>query len=229
MTLNLKSWFFRHKALSDIGMYYISTAINQAVPFLLLPVFTLYLLPNDFGFINTFSALLVLATSLFSGLSITITKHFFTQSQDFKRRLIGNLYLTLAMGTILTLLLSMALLFFFKIRFIPTTYFLAIPLVTFFNMSLEFLKTLYRASKKTVAYAALTFSEVMANVAISLILIIGFSWHWQGRVVGVMISLMLFGMLAMLILIKKRRSCFHSTLTCSGRSSRWECLSFHWA
>jgi O-antigen/teichoic acid export membrane protein len=205
MNVNLRDWFFRNKALTDIGMYYVSTAINQAVPFLLLPVFTAYLLPSDFGFINTFSALLVLATSVFSGLSISINKHFFTQSRDFNRQLIGNLFLALAMGTALIFLLSMALLNLFNIQFIPAPYFLAIPLVTFFNMGLEFLKTFFRTSKRTVPYTVLTFSEVLVNVSISLVLVIGFSWHWRGRVVGIMLSTVIFGTVAMLFLIKKEK------------------------
>jgi O-antigen/teichoic acid export membrane protein len=205
MTVNPKDWLFRNKALTDIGVYYVSTAINQAVPFLLLPVFTVYLLPGDFGFINTFSALLVLATSVFSGLSISISKHFYSRSRDFNRLLIGNLFLALAIGTILIFLLSIALEKLFAIRFIPEPYFLAIPLVTFFNMALEFLKTFFRTAKRTVPYTVLTFSEVLVNVSVSLALVIGFSWHWRGRVVGIMLSTMIFGMVAMIFLIKKEK------------------------
>jgi O-antigen/teichoic acid export membrane protein len=205
MTLDLKDWLFRNKALTDIGVYYVSTAINQAVPFLLLPVFTVYLLPGDFGFINTFSALLVLATSVFSGLSISINKHYYSRSREFNRLLIGNLFLALAMGTTLIFLLSLALENQFAIHFIPAPYFLAIPLVAFFYMALEFLKTFFRTAKRSVPYTVLTFSEVLVNVTISLVLVIGLSWHWRGRVVGMMLSTVIFGMVAMVFLVKKEK------------------------
>lgn len=198
----------KNKPLVDVGVYYISTAINQAVPFLLLPVITMYLLPSDFGFINTFSALLVLATSVFNGLSVTINKSYYSKSREFNRLLIGNLYLILAMGTILIFLLSLALVIVFNVSFIPKPYFLAIPLIAFFFMSLEFLKNLFKTSKRTVAFAVLTFSEVMVNVSISLILVIGLSWHWQGRVVGIMLSMVIFGLVALFFLIIKEKIVF---------------------
>lgn len=198
----------KNKALVDVGVYYFSTAVNQAVPFLLLPVITLYLLPGDFGFINTFSSLLVLATSVFSGLSVMINKNFYSKSGEFNRLLIGNLYLTLAVGTVLIFLTSLALVLLFKINFIPRIYFLAIPLLTFFTMSLEFLKNWFKTAKRTVAFTVLTFSEVVANVSISLLFVIGFSWHWQGRVVGIMLSTVIFGLAAMLFLIVKEKIVF---------------------
>jgi O-antigen/teichoic acid export membrane protein len=206
--LNIKTWMTKNKALGDVGVYYVSTAINQAVPFLLLPVITVYLLPGDFGFINTFSALLVLATSVFSGLSVSINKHFYSKNREYNRLLIGNLYLILVIGTILIFLLSLALMIFFNISFIPESYFLAIPLITFFCMSSEFLKNLFKTSKRPVAFAVLTFSEVMVNVSISLILVIGLSWHWQGRVVGIMLSTVIFGLVSLLFLIFKEKIMF---------------------
>ncbi len=201
-------WLAKNKALVDVGVYYVSTAVNQAVPFLLLPVITLYLLPGDFGFINTFSSLLVLATSVFNGLSVTINKNFYSKSGEFNRLLIGNLYLTLAMGTVLIFLLSLALVFWFHVSFIPRLYFLAIPVIAFFSMSLEFLKNWFKTAKRTVAFTVLTFSEVVVNVSISLLLVIGFSWHWRGRVAGMMLSAMILGVVALLYLLIKEKIVF---------------------
>jgi O-antigen/teichoic acid export membrane protein len=193
----------RNKAVVDIGVYYFSTAINQAVPFLLLPVITIYLLPGDFGFINTFSSLLVITTSVFNGLSVTINKSFYSKSADYNRSLIGNLYLVLAMGTILILMLSLALSNLFAIRFLPTRYFLAIPVISFFFMSLEFLKNFFKTAKRTVAFTVL-----LVNVSISLLLVIGFSWHWQGRVTGIMLSTVVFGIVSLLYLLAREKIVF---------------------
>ena len=67
----------------------ISTSINQAIPFLLLPVLTIYLIPRDFGFINNFSAILVIVNSIMSGgLSTNIVKNYFRKDEFFMNKLI---------------------------------------------------------------------------------------------------------------------------------------------
>lgn len=208
MHLIINHWMAKNRPLVDVGIYYISTAINQAVPFLLLPVITIYLLPGDFGFINTFSSLLVIATSVFNGLSVTINKSFYSKSADYNRQLIGNLYLVLGMGTILIMALFLALVNLLDIRFIPKRYFLAIPIISFFFMSMEFLKNFFKTAKKTLAFTMLTFSEVLMNISISLVLVIGFSWHWQGRVAGIMLSTVIFGLIALLFLILREKIVF---------------------
>lgn len=194
--------------MADVGVYYFSTAINQAVPFLLLPVITIYLSPRDFGYVNSFSALLLLAASAFNGLSVAINRNHYRSSAEFNRLLMGNLYLALLMGTFLVILAFLILAFIIRVRFLPGPYLLAIPIIVFFTISLEFLKNVLKISKQASAYASVTFAEVVVNVALSLVLIIGFSWHWQGRVWGIMLSTAIFGLLAAVYLGVHKRISF---------------------
>jgi len=193
----------KNKALVDVGVYYTSTAINQAVPFLILPIITIYLNPRDFGFINTFSAILLISTSVFNGLYVTINKHFYLKSDDYNQLLIGNLYLILVLGTVIITVIASILVIVGNLEVMPMPYLLLIPLISFFYVNLEVLKTVFKISKKTVAFAILTFSDVFVNVTLTLVLVIGLSWHWQGRVVAIISSTVLMGLFALIFMITK--------------------------
>lgn len=206
--MSLKNPLFHSKALADIGVYFFSTAINQAVPFLLLPVFTLYLLPGDYGFINNFQALLTIETSLFAGLTWSLSKGYFSRDAGSLRLLVGNLYAVLLAGILLVFILSGLLAAFTRLDWIPTPYFFLTAASAFFYMSLEFLKTFFKASRRALAYTALSFFEVAINVSLSLLLIIGLSWSWRGRVAAIAVSTALLGLFAAHFFVTRQGAVF---------------------
>jgi O-antigen/teichoic acid export membrane protein len=55
--INLFKQFKNNKLTGTFGIYIGSTIINAAVPFLLLPIFTHYLTPTDYGIVSMFSVL----------------------------------------------------------------------------------------------------------------------------------------------------------------------------
>ncbi len=58
--------FFKSKVVKDSMIYTFSDVVNMSIPFLLLPILTKYLSPEDYGSLNVF-------TSFVAGLSIIIT------------------------------------------------------------------------------------------------------------------------------------------------------------
>ena len=197
--------FKKNKFLTDIGVYMISTSVNQAIPFLLLPVLTIYLIPGDFGYINNFSAILIIFTSIIGGgLSTNIEKHYFKEDEFFMSKLMGNLYFLLLCGTIMLFIISGFLSFIFDIQFVPENIFILIPFISFFFVSFELLKTLLKTKKQVLSFTLVTLSEVLINVSISLILVIGLLLQWRGRVYAMALSYALFGLLSLGYLIHKK-------------------------
>jgi len=83
----------RKKSLINFGYYASTTMIGEALPFLLLPLLTIYLSPVDYGYINNFRALFLISNALIGGgLSSTISKFFFNRDDEYKRVQMFNLF-----------------------------------------------------------------------------------------------------------------------------------------
>ena len=182
-----------------------STSINQAIPFLMLPILTVYLIPKDFGYINTFSAILVIVNSIVGGgLAVNISKNYFVKDCKYLKLLMGNLYFILLCSTILIFGINLFLTAVLNIGFIPQNLFILIPFISFFFVSFEFLKTRFKIKKQALPFTVATLGEVILNISLSLLLIIGLYMQWEGRVYAISFSYFAFGMGAMFYFIYKK-------------------------
>ena len=84
--------------------YFITTIVNQAIPFLLLPILTRYLAPAEYGYVALFTLYLVLSNSL-AGVSISnvISKYFFNSEKEQMAVIIGNSIIVNGMLSFFTL------------------------------------------------------------------------------------------------------------------------------
>ena len=181
-----------------------STSINQAIPFLMLPILTIFLLPKDFGYINNFSAILVLSNAIIGGgMTANIAKNYFTMDKIFMKKMMGNLYFFLSIVTIFAFLVVLIVNLFCNITFIPPKLFIIIPFISFFFISFEFLKETLKIRKQVGNYALFTFSEMILNISFSLILVVLLLWNWKGRVYSIIFSYLIFGIFSIIYFIKK--------------------------
>jgi O-antigen/teichoic acid export membrane protein len=201
----------RNKLFADIGLYLASTSINQAIPFLLLPVLTLYLTPKDYGYINNFSAILLILNAIIGGgLNINIMKHYYVSDDEYMKQLLGNLYFILLAATIVVLITVIIISCILDIKLIPKKIFVFIPCISFFFMSFEFQRTTLKMQKRALSLTVVTLFEVIFNVSLSLFLVAGLYFHWRGRVYGMSVSYIVFGLLSLGYFIKKK--CIKFTL-----------------
>lgn len=186
-----------------MGLYMASMSINQAIPFLLLPILTMYLAPKDYGYIINFSAILLIFNSIIGGgLSVNIMKNYYIKDEYYMKKLIGNLYFILLCSTVIVFIAAIFLSYILDIKLIPEKIFIFIPCISFFFMSFEFHRTTLRIKKKALSYALVTLSEVILNISLSLIMVIGLYFQWRGRVYGMAISYIVFGLISLGYFIK---------------------------
>ncbi|HPG74154.1 MAG TPA: oligosaccharide flippase family protein, partial [Bacteroidales bacterium] len=88
------------------GGYFITTIINQALPFLILPVITRYLNTAEYGMLALFNFYLAIAHSL-TGVSIpaVVSKNFFDREKEYIARVIGNSILIVGLFSVATIVL----------------------------------------------------------------------------------------------------------------------------
>jgi O-antigen/teichoic acid export membrane protein len=170
--------------------YFVTTFVNNAIPFLVLPILTRYLAPEQFANVALFSFYLVLSNTL-SGITITtvIDKHFFDSDKKHMAAIIGNsLFIVMAfsLATELLILVTYPLLrsYFnlslFWLILIPVTSFAFIV----FSMGL----TVLRNEKKGMLFGRHQIGNTAINITLSVALIAVFLYGWQGRVWGIIIS-----------------------------------------
>jgi len=88
------------------GIYTLSSIINAAIPFLLLPLLTRYLSPEEYGIVSMY-ALLLSITSVFTGLSVhgAINRAYFDEKINNHKEYVWNSLIILFISSFLTFLI----------------------------------------------------------------------------------------------------------------------------
>ena len=184
------------------GGYFVTTTINQALPFLILPILTRYLTTAEYGVLALFSLYLLVSNSL-TGVSIpaVISKHFFRSEKQYIAEIIGNsLIINAGLCLITMAIAALAYLFFPGAVEIPLRWLLVIPLASFsfviFNIGLNVMKN----TRSVWTFGRHQIGNTALNIGFSLLLIIVFMWGWQGRAAGIMTSYFLSAIFSLLYL-----------------------------
>ena len=91
-------------------MYLLGGTITKAIPFILLPILTHYLEPNEFGTLAIYQALLLISIAFVGiNLPINIARNFVKLSHFELARLIGTLVIILCCSTTIFFFVSISL------------------------------------------------------------------------------------------------------------------------
>lgn len=170
--------------------YFVTTFINQTIPFMVLPVLTRYLAPGQFANVALFSFYLAIVSAL-TGASVptVIEKHFFESAKTRIAMLIGNSLLVIVAFS-LAALLAIGITYPFLKKYFDLNLFwlLLVPLsacaLNVFSLGLAVM----RNEKKRLLFGQHQIGNTAINIAISLLLVVVFLQGWQGRVWGIIIS-----------------------------------------
>src|SRR5690554_5589444 len=90
------------------AIYLGSSVINKAIPFLLLPILTKYLTPEEYGILAIYQVMMSFAMPLVGmNMQNNITRNFFKETKEYVGRMVFNLLVVLTgAATLILLLLS---------------------------------------------------------------------------------------------------------------------------
>lgn len=192
-------------------IYTLLQLINSGIPFLLLPILTRYLTPEDYGMIATYNTF-VGVLSVFVGLSMSgaVSVSFFHLKQEELKRYIGNVF------NILLLCVSIVILFVIlfepylieKLKLPVVWLYIAIA-VAWMQMITGINLTLWRSQQKAKPFALYSVAQTLFNISLSLFLIIALHYGWEGRVIGTATAAIIFGLLSMVFIYKRGYSVFN--------------------
>lgn len=188
----------QHKAFKNTFVYVATDIINKAIPFLLLPVFTRYLTPSDFGLIASFVTV-VSFVGMFTGLNThgAISVNYFKESKEKFGLFLSNLLWILLGSTLVALLVLLVVQPLITQKFyIPAEWVFVALLIAASQFITTINVTLWIAEEKPKAYGIFQISQALMLASLSIYLVVVLAMDWQGRFAAVAISVVLFSLLS---------------------------------
>jgi O-antigen/teichoic acid export membrane protein len=178
--------------------------INAAVPFLLLPILTNYLLPSEYGILSLFQLLMAICLPLLlmNTNSLIIVEYSKFSEKEFRQLITSILLITFASFFLIELLffiLQNSIKEFFKIE---DTYIFLLPLFVLFQAIPTIVPIIYQAKKEPLKFGKYKISMTIINIALSLIFITILDMKWEGRILGISLSFLIFTIIGIFILYK---------------------------
>lgn len=189
-------------------IYGLSSAINGALPFLLLPILTRFLSPHDYGLVTVFTTL-VAFYNVFIGLNINgavFNKFFFSKdnpSYNFSEYLSNSLILLITSTLVVGLLSAVFLNQISEFTQLPHVWIFIALSTSFFQYLILIRLAVYQASQKPKNYGLLLCVQSLVNIAFSLLFVIVLNFNWQGRAFGICVSLYLVGFYSLHRILKE--------------------------
>lgn len=186
-------------------IYLGSSVLNKAIPFLLLPVFTKYLTPSEYGALAIFQLILTFY-SAFIGMNshANISKNFFKYSKSQIAILIGNILIIVSVLSVIFLILTFTVTIFFKDAFsIPSHWLRVMPLLSFMFMVNAINLTVLRNEGKAYTYGAFEIGSTAVNMMITVLLLVAFQYGWYSQAIGISLAYFIFFIISMFFLKKR--------------------------
>ena len=199
----MKVSFLQNNFLQKLSVYTISSYINKAIPFLMLPILTNYLSTDEYGEVSMFLALINLLVAVF-GLSIegALMRKFYDKGESFPAVLFNYLFLLISSFSVCSVLFVIFSSEITTYSGVSVQYLAAAVLSSFFSVVCYCVNSLHQAEGKAAAYAIFTNGWSFLNTLLSIILVVFFSLGVAGRVYGIAISTILMGIVGILLLCK---------------------------
>jgi len=198
----------RKNVIRNVSFYTIGAMIPKVIGFFLLPIFTRYLSPTEYGIMNyTNSITIFLFAFTVLSLNTYLLKYIFDyEKEEDKKKLIGNVFAFIAiinfimLGVELALFPKIILAFNIKVDFHP--YFLLALINNFLNVFSVVPLIIYRYKGKAINFVLVNATKSFIQVIFSLILVIHFNMGILGRYYGSLIANVIFLVIYILIIYR---------------------------
>lgn len=186
--------------------YTFSSLLNSLIPFFLIPIFTNYLTPEEYGLVSMFKPIILIVFP-FVGLSVNgaITRFYYDKDNLDIWEFIYNTVLILVFST---LIVALFFLFFSdyisQLTFFPSNLLWLVILFSFSQFINNILLSLYQVQKKSFSYSLFLLGKSFAIFLITVLLVVVLNIGWIGAIYGQVISVSFFSLIAFVILIRKK-------------------------
>jgi O-antigen/teichoic acid export membrane protein len=178
--------------LKRISAYTLISAITGAISFLLLPVLTSYLSPEDYGILSIFNASTRFLGALIPlGMGHLLLVYIIEKKEEYPIYLKAFVKITFTLCLALTLIIAIAHFFISDFFGLPILLAISLPFIALMVVYFETITSYFIYLKQFKQYAKYTLSKFFIEIALVIILVIIFPFSWEGRITAVIVSLIL--------------------------------------
>ncbi len=190
--------------VTGAGTYIVASMINASIPFLLLPVLTRYLEPSEYGEVAVYQVWVALIGAL-CGLSVhgAAARKYYDYDNPEKEMgaFISACIMVLVISTTGFLLLLLPFSgWVSKTIGLSRQWIWIGVLFAFCNFLIRLRLGQWQVRKKPQKFGAFQISQSLANMLLSLLLVVVFSLGMTGRITGNTVAVVFFGAIALLLL-----------------------------
>lgn len=180
------------------------TLLNSVLPFILLPILTFQLTLDEYGglvLLETFMA--ILTPILQFSIAGLIVEYFKLSKYDF------SLYLTNSLILVLPAFILLEVIVFFSSDIMANHFglhkgwFLMLPVIIFFNITIQTLVIVYQCKKNYKLYALFLLGPNTLTFLLTILLLFFSDLGWESKLYAVSVSFLLFSVLSFYLLIKE--------------------------
>lgn len=195
-----------NKFLQNTAIYTLSDVLNKLVPFVLLPVLTRYLTPEDYGIIAIFFVFTgILGVFMTLELNTVIGIKFFKLNRTQLKVYIANMLLITCIScSILLTIVIFQHSTLSRVLSLPSEWLFIGVFVTLLQFFTTVNLVLWQSEHRAISFGIYQIIQTVLNMSLSIVLIIGFGMNWEGRLIAVSINSILFGMLSLSLLNNRR-------------------------
>jgi len=186
-------------------IYTLLQLLNKGIPFLLLPILTRYLSTDDYGMIatyNTFIGILVIFIDL--SMPGAVGVNYFQLKKEELQSYIGNVFNVLLFSTLVVTAIVIAFREFIIDKFSLPVIWIYIAIMVAIAQTITMINlTLWRSQQRAKPYALYAISQTFFNITVSLLLVVGLKYGWEGRTTGTASATIIFGLLSIFFIYKR--------------------------
>ncbi|NLD01339.1 MAG: oligosaccharide flippase family protein [Gammaproteobacteria bacterium] len=192
--------------IAGAGVYLFSNIFNAIIPFILLPVLTRYLSPEEYGEVAMFQTLLG-ALGAFVGMTFVGAAGRKYYDDDLPKSELAEFVGSCIQLAIVLSVIVFVVLFVFKAEFsnwlsLKTDYILFAVVVAACSVVVALRLNLWQVQKKAIQYGALQMSQSLFNMLLSLLLVVVLLTGAKGRIDAQIAASLVFALIAFYLLKK---------------------------
>jgi O-antigen/teichoic acid export membrane protein len=199
----------------SLSIYTTTSILNSAIPFLLLPILTNYLTVEEYGLLAIIQIFIIFTIPFISvNIQSTLQLEYHELDED-KFALWVSSVLIIPLVTIFLVILFFILFESLVYSFVNTSllWILLIPLIAFMQVVPQTILSIYRISERPIDYAKYQLSLTIINLILTLGLVVLLNLNWEGRILAIFFTYLLFTILGISLLVKMKLIVLHVDMT----------------
>jgi len=199
-------YIINNKVFRSSIVYFTFNGINAAVPFILLPIITRYLSPEEYGLASIYrTSIDFLIPFIGFNMGMNIDRIFYKVDKKRLSLVIYNMLLILMVTFLLSFLLLLIInIISPKLIGLPKKWIFTLPFAAIgFILMNDFNLVILRDEGKPFIYGFWQIISTIFNLGISIILIIILKFGWEGRAGGILSTFLIMGILSLFYIYHK--------------------------